>query len=264
VTADFVSENREIYRAIRITRALFPQHLVRFVGDSRMDDQKIFRQVDRVQGEFIFRVRHDRQVEVYNERLDRWEPGLLDDLTATLPLPLTLQATFTHARQTRSVDIQFGWLKIRLPETQQALWVLVAHDPDLDRDLVLITNLPIHSAQHGQTVYTQWRFRPQIEHTYRFDQEDGLDAEDVQVRTQERMRRIFILILLAALFVYHIDHVWPQSMVLWLRRLGGKLGRISHLDGPYILLAGIRAVFVTLATLVFAAHRPFPRKGVTG
>lgn len=42
-TADFVSENREIYRAIRITRALFPQTELRFVGDSGLDDQKIFR-----------------------------------------------------------------------------------------------------------------------------------------------------------------------------------------------------------------------------
>jgi hypothetical protein len=263
VTADFVSENREIYRAIRSTRALFPQHPVRFVGDSGLDDQKIFRQVDLVQGEFIFRVCHNRQVEVYNERLDRWEPELLDDLTATLPLSLTLQATFTHARKTRTVAIQLGWLKIRLPDTRQLLWVLVAHDPDLDRDVVLITNVPIHAAHYAQTVYTQWRFRPQIEHTYRFDQEDGLDVEDIQVRTLERMRRIFVLILLAALFVYHIDHVWPQSMLLWLRRLGGKLGHISDLDGPYILLAGIRAVFITLATLVFATHHPFPREGAT-
>jgi hypothetical protein len=33
-TADFVSENWELYRAIRITRALFPQARLRFVGDS--------------------------------------------------------------------------------------------------------------------------------------------------------------------------------------------------------------------------------------
>lgn len=45
-------------------------------------------------------------------------------------------------------------------------------------------------------------------------------------------------ILLAALFVYHIAHAWPQHMVLWLRHLGGKLGRSSDLDGPYLLLAG--------------------------
>jgi hypothetical protein len=112
-------------------------------------------------------------------------------------------------------------------------------------------------------VYTEWRFRPQIEHTYRFDQEDGLDVEDVRVQTMERMRRIFVLILLAALFVYHIAHTWPQHMVLWLRRLGGKLGLSSDRDGPYVLLAGIRAVLISAITLSFAAQRPFPRVGDT-
>jgi hypothetical protein len=112
-------------------------------------------------------------------------------------------------------------------------------------------------------VYTEWRFRPQIEHTYRFDQEDGLDVEDVRVQTMERMRRIFVLILLAALFVYHIAHTWPQHMVLWLRRLGGKLGLSSDRDGPYVLLAGIRAVLISAITLSFAAQHPFPRVGDT-
>jgi len=57
--------------------------------------------------------------------------------------------------------------------------------------------------------------------TDRFDQEDGLDVEDMRVQTLERMRRIFVLVLMAALFVYHVAHVWPPHMVLWLRRLGG-------------------------------------------
>jgi hypothetical protein len=259
VTADFVSENREIYRAIRISRALFPHMKLRFVGDAGLDDQKIFQQVDLVNGQFVFRACHNRRVEVYNERLDRWESELLDDLTATVPLPLKLRVAFTHARKVRVVEMALGWLKIRLPETQQVLWALVAHDPDLDRDLVLITNVPIHTAHDAETVYTEWRCRPQIEHTYRFDQEDGLDVEDVRVQTLERMRRIFVLVLLAALFVYHIAHAWPQHMVLWLRRLGGKLGLSSDRDGPYVLLAGIRAVFVTVATLAFTAKHPFPR-----
>jgi hypothetical protein len=259
VTADFVSENCEIYRAIRISRALFPQLKLRFVGDAGLDDQKIFQQVDRVNGEFIFRACHNRWVEVYNERLDRWELELLDDLTATVPLPLKLRVAFTHARKVRGVEMALGWLKIRLPPTQQVLWVLVAHDPDLDHDLVLITNAPIQTAHDAETVYTEWRYRPQIEHTYRFDQEDGLDVEDVRVQTLERMRRIFVLVLLAALFVYHIAHAWPQHMVLWLRHLGGKLGLSSDCDGPYVLLAGIRAVFVTVATLAFTAKHPFPK-----
>lgn len=261
VTADFVSENREIYRSIRITRTLFPHINLCFVADSGLDDQKIFAQMGLVGAEFIIRACYNRKVEVYNERLDRWEEELLDDLTATVPLPLKLRAAFTHARKVRIAEIGLGWLKIRLPGKQQMLWALVAYEADLDRTLVLITNIPIHTAQNAQAVYTEWRYRPQIEHTYRFDQEDGLDVEDVRVQTLERMRRVFVLIMIAALFVYHIAHAWPQHMVLWLRRLGGKLGLSSDLDGPYVLLAGIRAVFVTIATLAFVTQHPFPSAG---
>lgn len=263
VTADFVSENREIYRSIRTTRALFPQARLCFVADSGLDDQKIFAQMDWVDAEFIIRACYNRTVEVYNERLDRWEEELLDDLTATVPLPLELRVAFTHARKVRVAEIELGWLQIRIPGKQQVLWALVAYESELDRTLVLITNIPIHTAHDAEAIYTEWRHRPQIEHTYRFDQEDGLDVEDVRVQTLERMRRIFVLVLIAALFVYHIAHAWPRHMVLWLRRLGGKLGFSSDLDGPYVLLAGIRAVLITVATLTFAAQHPFPRGGGT-
>lgn len=260
---EFVSENREIYRAIRITRALFPHIKLRFVTDAGLDDQKIFRWIALANAEFITRACHKRTVEVYNDRLDRWEEEALDDLVATVPLPLELQVAFNHARKVTVVEMGLGWFKIRLLETQQELWVLVAHNRARKRDLVLITNVPIHTARDAETVYTQWRFRPQIEHTYRFDQEDGLDVEKLCVRTLERMRRIFVLLLIAALFVYHTAHSWPQRMLLWLRRLGGQLGLPSDLDGPYVLLAGIHAVLVTAATLAFAHQYPFPRDGVT-
>ena len=263
VTADFVSENREIYRAIRITRALFPETKLRFVGDAGLDDQKIFHHMTLAHAEFTIRACHNRTIEVYNDRLDRWEQELLDDLTACVPLPLKFRVAFTHARKVRHVDIELGWLMIRLPDTHQVLWALVAHDPDYGRDLVLLTNLPVRTATDAQTVYTEWRYRPRIEHTYRFDQEDGLDVEDMRVQTLERMRRLFALVLMAALFVYHVAHLGPQHMVLWLRRLGGKLGLASDLDGPYLLLAGISAVFVPAATLTFAAQHPFPRAGGT-
>jgi hypothetical protein len=258
-TADFVSENREIYRSIRITRALFPYAKLRFVADAGLDDQKVFGYMELVDAQFIIRACHDRTVEVYNDRLDRWEEELLEDLVATVPLPLTLQVAFTHARKVRVVNKSLGCLQIRLPGTHQVLWALVVHDSNLHSDVVLITNIPIQTPQDAQTVFSEWRSRPQIEHTYRFDQEDGLDVEDMRVQTLERMRRVFVLVLLAALFVHHVAHTWPHQAVLWIRRLGGKLGLSSDLDGPYILLAGIRAVWTTAATLDYAAQHPFPR-----
>ena len=258
-TVDFVSENRELYRAIRITRALLPQARLRFVGDSGLDDQKIFAWMKLVQAEFVIRSSHNRRIEVYNDRLDRWENELLYDLVATVPSPLAVQVAFIKARRVRVVTKHLGWFKIRLIDTQQVLWALVIHDPNTQHDLVLLTNIPIETDDDARFVLSEWRRRPQVEHTYRFDQEDGLDIEDMRVRTLERMRRVFVLVLLATLFVYQVAHTWPQPALLWIRRLGGKLGLSSDLDGPYVLLAGIRAVFVTLATLAFALRHPFPR-----
>ena len=63
-TADFISENREIYRALRTIRAPFPGTQLRFVGDSGLDDQKIFAQVARVDGQFVFRA---------STRIDWWK-----------------------------------------------------------------------------------------------------------------------------------------------------------------------------------------------
>jgi hypothetical protein len=264
-TVDFVSENREIYRSIRITRALFPSKKLRFVADSGLDDQKVFAHLQLVDAEFIIRACHNRTVEVYNGRLDRWEEELLHDLVITVPLPLKREVTFTHARKDSVVQKALGWLHIRLPTTRQELWVPVVHDPNLDDDVVLITNIPIETDHDAQLVFGEWRSRPQIEHTYRFDQEEGLDVEDMRVRTVERMRRVFVLVLLAALFVYHVAHTWPQHAVLWIRCLGGKLGHASDSAGPYILLAGISAVWITAATLTYATRHPFPRaKGTYG
>jgi len=262
---DFISENREIYRALRITRALFPQKRLRFVGDAGLDDQKIFKWVSQIKAEFVFRVSHrERLVEIYNDRLDRWELESLGDLADTVPFTCRWRVAFTHARTTRWTEISVGWFLIRLPgEEELLLWVLVADDPDLDRQLILITNVPIEDEGVALALYTDWRDRPQIEHTYRFDQERGLDVEDICVHTLERMRRLFVLVLMAALFVYHIARTWPRRAVLWLRRLGGKLGLPLDSDGPYILLAGISAVFVAATTLTFATYHPFPRASMT-
>jgi hypothetical protein len=257
-TPDFLSANREIERAFRITRALFPRTKLRFVGDAGLDDQKIFAQVARVDSEFVIRACHERCVEVYNARLACWEAEKLFDLTSNVPFEFEQEVLFTHARKTRRARIGFGWLHIRLPETGQELWVLVAHDFERDHDLVLLTNVLLENADLVRQVYGDWRQRAQIEHGYRFDQEEGLDVEDMRIETLERMRRLFLFVLLAAQFVCHIDRNWNAQAVRWLRLLGGKLDLQSDRDGLYVLLRGIGAVWQTAATMTFALNHPFP------
>jgi len=70
-----------------------------------------------------------------------------------------------------------------------------------------------------------------------------------------------MLVLLAAIFVSHLGLVWPELTIRWLRCQGGKLGLQIDREAPYFLRAGIRAVFVTTATLAGAAHHSCPRGG---
>jgi hypothetical protein len=93
---------------------------------------------------------------------------------------------------------------------------------------------------------------------YRFDQEQGLDVEDMRVQTVERMRRLFAVVLMAAQIVFVVSELWPPKAVLWLRQLGGKLGILTDRDGPYWLLQGLSAVIVTCMTLSFVFFHPFP------
>jgi hypothetical protein len=259
-TVDFISQNKEIEQAFESTCRLYPDYRVRFVGDSGLDDQKMFAQVDRLQQDFIFRVSHlERIIEVYNARLDRWETEALQDLTETVPYQATFEVLFKHAGQTRLDTVHLGWFSIRLPQQpDQILWILVADDPSMDRQLVLITNIPLEKGTIVQQVYNDWRLRSRVEHGYRFDQEQGLDVEDMRVHTLDRMRRLFAIVLLSAQIVFVIAVHWPPKAVLWLRQLGGKLGLGSDRDGPYWLLRGISAVIVTAMTVSFTFLNPFP------
>ena len=254
---EFISQNREIEKALRVTRALFSGHKLRFVGDAGLDDQKIFAQVARVHGEFVIRACHDREIEVYNPRRNRWEREKLFDLVATIPFEFEQQVVFTHARKIRRVRTGFGWLQIRLRDTPQVLGVLVAHSFDDDHDLILLTNVPLKKASQVRQVYRDWRLRGKIEQGYRFEQEEGLDVGDLRVTTLERMRRLFVFVLLAAQYVSYIGRTWSSSAVKWLRILGGKLGLKNDLNGLYVLMRGLSAVWQTVATLQFALTNPF-------
>ena len=205
-TADFVSQNKEVEQAFETTCRLYLGRNIYFVGDSGLDDQKMFAQVVKLGQKFTFRVSHlERIVEVYNDRLNRWETEKLQDLVEGVPYQVTFQVLFKHAGETRFDTVHFGWFMVRIPGTQEPLWILVADDETLNRQLVLITNIPLTSVAAMQQVYNDWRLRTRIEHGYRFNQEQGLDVEDMRVQTVDRMRRLFAVVLMAAQIVFVVS-----------------------------------------------------------
>jgi hypothetical protein len=167
--------------------------------------------------------------------------------------------------------IGVGWLEVRLPETNRRLWAVVAEEYDRAAEqeeeeaaarctLVLLTDVAVANADDARALYTDWRSKRRIEHGYRFCQEAGLDVEEMRVWSLERMRRLFILVLLAMQFVMHLMERWPKVAVRWLRQLGGKLGLQIDRDGPYLLLRGLSAVWQTAMALSHLAVCPFPRE----
>ncbi len=258
-TSDFISQNYEVHQAIQNTCSLFPERKVRFVMDSGGDDRKVFTAIQKAGAEFIIAAQHlEREVEVYNFRLQRWEREKLQDLVDCVLWEITYQTVFHHAGRTSLASVKMGWYLIRLPDVPGEMWVLVAEDDVEKGRLVLLTNVPLGEERVVKEVYDDWRLRGRIEHGYRFEQEQGLDVEDLRVRTLERMRRLFVLVLVAAQFVFYLKEHWPQEALLWLLKLGGKLGLSTDRDGPYILLRGLSAVWQTEVTLSLVAISPFP------
>lgn len=83
------------------------------MGDSGLEDQKMFIQVVNLKEEFVFRVSHvNRIVEVYIERLDRWETEALEDLVDVVHYQVTFQVLFTYAGQTHLDKVQLGWFRV--------------------------------------------------------------------------------------------------------------------------------------------------------
>jgi hypothetical protein len=143
-------------------------------------------------------------VEVYNERLYRWEgPEHINELAASVPWTLHLQIVFHHARKTRPVTASLGGCPCVCPPPAAHLGV-GRFRPGLPTPDRPTPQRPAPPPSWRSRCTPQWRCRLRIEHTYRFDQKQGLDVEDMRVQPVERMRRAFVLVFLAVLFMYHI------------------------------------------------------------
>jgi hypothetical protein len=171
---------------------------------------------------------------------------------------LHLEVAFTHARQMRLVTVHLGWLQIRLPGRRSPLWVLVAHDPAQERDLVLLTNIPIRHKADAQMIYSDWR--PPA-HRAHLPLRPGWLVDRRHPRPNPGAHALPICPGFArgAVRLSPRCHLAPSSCPL-ASPSRGNVGQHWDLDGPYVLLAGISAVWITAATLTFATQEPFPHQ----
>jgi hypothetical protein len=272
-TETFLSENKELMRAMRTVRSVLREKTVCLLADAGLDDQKLFRYADLCNLEFIIRTANKRLSQVYNASVDRWEDVELQDLATTAAGSVGFESVFTHAGTFIPVRVTLDWFRIRLPDQPGDRWIVVARTQkqsprhnaaarwlDAYADpLVLITNRPVHVAEDAIQVYQDWHQRPGIEHLYRFIQEDGLDVEKIQLHALERFRCEFVLILAAAVFVLRLPHVWAPAVVTWVRQLASAIaGTDRDRGGIYLFLHGLRRIFSARSLLDRCIANPPP------
>ncbi len=263
-TPDFVSQNLEVQRAIRETCGVLSGHPVCFVTDSEWDDDAMFAYIAaQPNATFVIRAKHNRRLQVYNERLKRWEDEYLWDLRDSMAGQVACQTVFRHAGQTHIGHSTLDWFQARFTPHGPSYWAVIIDTDLFDTPLVLWTNHTVAEAEHALAVYADWQRRPTIEHLHRFIQEDGLLVENMQLEPLESKRRLFVLILATALFVLRLPDLWEPSLITWVRQLASAIvGTLMDREGFYLLLYGLTALLTTLATLHAAAvRRPFPRYG---
>lgn len=263
-TPDFLGQNLEVQRALAETASLLSGFALCFVTDSEWDDQAMFAYLEtHLETAFVIRAKYNRRLQVYNERLDRWEDEYLWDLRDSMAGQVCCKTYFHHAGRTRLGHSTVDWIQARFAADGPTYWAVIVDTDLFKTPLVLWTNRPVAQAEQALAVYADWQRRPTIEHLHRFIQEDGLLVEDMQLEPLESKRRLFLLILAAALFVLRLPDLWEPSLITWVRQLASAIvGTVMDREGFYLLLYGLTAVLTTLATLHAAAvRRPSPTYG---
>lgn len=277
-TADFVSQPWEWMQAFKAIRRNLPQHRVCVVADAEADDQKLWRAAREEGLDFIFRATKERNIEVWNPLAHRWEKEELQSLARVMAGREQFKTEFHHAGKAIPAQVRLDWFRFRLPQKRgqhyQAVVaetrILVKVGPEEEkwlppRHLVMVTPRPVRGRRAARQVYTDWCSRGRIESFYRFLQEEGVGVEGFLVRKLERIRRIVILVVVAALFVLRLASLWDPVLVHWLRRLGSDLGD-TRLDrgGAYLLLRAVRRILDADSLLDWMAKVPPPLEGLPG
>lgn len=235
-TPDFVSLNREIFRAIRYSHVILSGRRLRFICDRGFDDEKTFAFVRGLEEEFVIRLYHNRTLWVLQGK--EWVEQSLEEIVRTLPRPVRFEAPFKVRGCWHRCRVTLGYCEVRLPGDERPYWLVVSEVYGLNQRWVLLTNVPVTGPERAREIWRDYRRRWRIEETFRFLQREGLRWEDFKVLSLEAIRRLVSVVLIAALFLLNLSLWVDEKAHQALLVLGGKLGLKSERDGPYLALRG--------------------------
>lgn len=247
-TADFVSLNRDIFRAIRYSHEILAGRKLRFICDRGFDDEKTFAFVTALDEEFVIRLYHNRSLRM--QQGTGWKEQSLEEVVRNIPRPIRFEAWFKKGGRWRKSLVTLGYRQVWLPDHEQPYWLVVSEVYGIGQQWVLLTNVPITSAEQAKEIWYNYRRRWTVESTFRFLQREGLRWEDFKVLGLEPIRRLINVVLIAALFLLNNHLFVDENARQILLTLGGKQGLKSEKDGPYLVLRGWQKLLACINTLI--------------
>jgi hypothetical protein len=247
LAGDFVSLNRDVFRAIRYSHKVLVGHTLRFICDRGFDDEKIFALVVSMCQQFVIRLYHNRTLLV--RRGAAQVEQSMEEIARQITQLLRFDTWLKRGGRWHKCLVTLGYVRVWLPNHEHSYYLLVSHVHGTGQEWMLLTNVPISNAEQAQEIWFNYRRRWRIETTFRFLQKEGLRWDDFKVLDFGAIRRLITVVLIAALFLLNIRLFLDQASLQLLLTLGGKQGLKSERDGPYLVLRGYQKLLGCLATL---------------
>lgn len=233
---DFESENEEILRAVDAVQTHAGKRGI-WVYDRGGDRINLFGPMLDKHARFVFRLRGDRHL-VYQNQL---VPAR--DIAKTCPCRHTKVITRIEATKERSYTLRFGYRRVRLPEREEPLYLLVIHGFG-EEPLMLLTTEQLNRSFKRLWWFVQaYMKRWSIEETIRYTK-TCYDLENVRVLTYQSLQNLMPLVLAVMFFCACIlDHdARLRVMAGYVERAAKRLFGIP--DFKYYALAdGLRSIF---------------------
>jgi len=189
---EFESENAEILQAIH-TVGSYTGDAGIWVIDRGGDRRKIIHPLLESGRKFIIRMRGDRHV------LFRGKSRSMEEVALGCPLVYADRVVKETKGKEDAYNLDYGFRKIKLPEYEKPLYLLVVKGFGA-KPLILLTTIELRKKRSLlwwvlESYLTRWR----IEETIRFIKQ-SYQLEDVRVLTYERLKNMMALVLAAVHF----------------------------------------------------------------
>lgn len=180
---------------------------------------------------------------------------LASDLAKSCPLPYRKTITHTSSNgNTRVLDLQYGFRKVRLPERADDLYMIVVQGFG-DEPLMLLTNVSIRRMAGDvwwfiESYITRWR----VEDLLRFLKQ-SYHLEDIRLLGYRRLQNMMALLMLTAYFNMVVlgQNVRLRALLYSTTRLANRLvGAVTF--QYYAIAEGLREM------LSKSRVQPFPRE----